>query len=168
MLDEANNRGHTVVTWDEPGRGKVFKLMFNQDFHRPTDDPPPQDWFAKTLRSRRGRGRQISVDPAAHSESRKPFPAMRLWTNLQTQIALRKVPTRRSARIHAKQWVLLATVQSCATLGGSPVNAGILSFFGSFKVRRAGSESLLVTQGCVADPTRATPDPSHWHCFESR
>jgi hypothetical protein len=44
MLADAGKRGHTVVTWEEPGRGKVFQLQHNPDHTGPKGDAPPPDW----------------------------------------------------------------------------------------------------------------------------
>ena len=44
MLDSANRWGHTVVSWDDPKRGKVFKLIYNPDHFATKATEPPENW----------------------------------------------------------------------------------------------------------------------------
>ena len=44
MLDQANRWGHRVVTWEDPVRGKVFKLVYNPHHRAKRAVAPPEDW----------------------------------------------------------------------------------------------------------------------------
>ncbi len=44
MLDQANEWGHRVATWDDQTRGKVFKLIYNPHHSAKRAVTPPTDW----------------------------------------------------------------------------------------------------------------------------
>jgi hypothetical protein len=44
MLGQAKRWGHAVVWWDDPGRGKVFKLIYNPNHSGPRGSAPPSNW----------------------------------------------------------------------------------------------------------------------------
>ena len=45
MLDQADEWGHEVWTWDHPGRGRVFKLVYNLNHIGPKGGRrPPANW----------------------------------------------------------------------------------------------------------------------------
>lgn len=44
MLDQANNWGHEVAFWEDPSRGKVFKLIYNPNHNARTSLIPPKNW----------------------------------------------------------------------------------------------------------------------------
>ncbi len=44
MLGQARKWGHEVVCWDDPQRGRVFKLIYNPNHSGPSGDAPPSNW----------------------------------------------------------------------------------------------------------------------------
>jgi hypothetical protein len=44
MLIQANQWGHEVATWEDPSRGKVFKLIYNPDHCATKAIDPPPNW----------------------------------------------------------------------------------------------------------------------------
>jgi hypothetical protein len=44
MLDKADEWGHEVWTWDDPRRGRVFKLVYNPNHSGPPGGPRPANW----------------------------------------------------------------------------------------------------------------------------
>lgn len=45
LLDQANKWGHSVATWDDENRGKVFKLIFNPEHKAQRATEPPKTWM---------------------------------------------------------------------------------------------------------------------------
>jgi hypothetical protein len=44
MLGQTKRWGHGVVWWDDPNRGKVFKLIYNPNHSGPRGNAPPSNW----------------------------------------------------------------------------------------------------------------------------
>jgi hypothetical protein len=45
MLRQAGKWGHVAVVWDDPARGRVYKLIFNPNHNAPRAADPPADWM---------------------------------------------------------------------------------------------------------------------------
>jgi hypothetical protein len=45
MLHQARKWGHRVLAWNDPARGKVYKLIYNPNHRGPGDAAPPTDWI---------------------------------------------------------------------------------------------------------------------------
>jgi len=45
MLDQANQWGHEVATWDDPARGRVFKLIYNPSHSAKRATNAPPNWM---------------------------------------------------------------------------------------------------------------------------